>query len=292
MDYEKEISLRVEKIKTIFQAAKEFASIEPDLSVILKHLDTTDNEFCSIAYEGASMGIALRDLEQVGTLSDWRLFNDKAEAHAAQTHAGLGWALAQTNHPVSALLKTFSPLLRFRVLDGYGYYEGVFRQRTSIKAQNTPGVFEDWMLKAYDQGIGRSIWYSCKGDIQKVREMISTFTTDRQSSLWVGIGVACSYVGGCNRDLLKLLQIIAGTYHDELAIGTILAARSRILANSRLSDVELACQTLCKLSAKEAMLLSVKAEPATYKNVNDSYNLWLLNIQKRLPVNHDVNIIK
>jgi hypothetical protein len=291
MDYEKEISLRVEKIKSIFQASKEFASIEPDLSVIVKQLDATDNEFCSIAYEGASMGIALRDLEQCDTLSDWRLFNDRAEAHAAQTHAGLGWALAQTNKAVPHLLKTFPPLLRFRILDGYGYYEGIFRQRTSIQSQKTPVAFEDWMLPAYDQGIGRSLWYSSKGNIYKVQEMISAFALDRQSSLWVGVGVASAYVGGCDKDLLKLLYMVAGQYHEQLAVGAILAARSRVLANSRLSDVELACKTLCNLSAKEALLLSVKAEPRSYRNINESYTVWLSNIQKGLPATHDIKIL-
>jgi hypothetical protein len=291
MDYEKEISLRVEKIRSIFQAAKQLASDEPDLPVLLKHLDNTDNEFCSIAYEGASMGIALRDLEKFGTLSDWRFFNDKAEAHAAQTHAGLGWALAQTNKAVPHLLKTFPPLLRFRILDGYGYYEGIFRQRTSIQARKTPVSFEDWMLPAYDQGIGRSLWYSCKGNIYKIQEMISAFDMERQGYMWVGIGVASAYVGGCDKSLLTSLSIISGKYQDQLSVGAVLAARSRVMANSRLTDVELACRILCQLSSKEAMLLSIKAEPRSYKNSSESYALWLLNIQKRLPITHAINIL-
>ncbi|MES2763367.1 MAG: DUF1702 family protein [Bacteroidota bacterium] len=289
MDCEKEISLRVEKIKGIFQSAKELASTEKDLTILIKQLDTTEHEYCSIAYEGASMGIALNDLEKHDTLSDWRLFNDKAGMHAAQTHAGLGWAIAQLNKPVSTLLKTLSPLLRFRVLDGWGYYDGIFRQRTSIKAQKISENIEAWMLSAYDQGIGRSIWYACKGDVNKVQEMISAFPMERRQSMWVGIGVACSYVGGCDENLLRSLPVVAGHYQDQLAIGTVLAARARAQAHDITDDVELACHIWCHRSAKEAMLLSVKAEPASYENVNDCYALWLSQIQQALTSTENIN---
>jgi enediyne biosynthesis protein E3 len=291
MNCETEISSRIEKIKNIFQNAKELSATEKDLSILLKHLDHTEPEFISIAYEGASMGIALRDFEHSTTLNLWELFNHKATAHAAQTHAGFGWAIAQQNLSVLALTENLSPLLRFRVLDGYGYYDGIFRQRTSIKAQKLPEGLEGVFLQAYDQGIGRSIWYACKGDATKVKEIISGFAMERQSGLWIGIGVACSYVGGCDETLLKSLYTIAGNYQSKLSIGATLAARARVQANAITSDIELACRIWCNLSAQEALLLSVKAEPASHENTNASYAQWLLQIEKALPITHAINKI-
>jgi hypothetical protein len=286
MDCEKEISFRIEKIKTIFQTAKDISSTEKDLKQLIDHLETTELEFRSIAYEGASMAIALKDFEKDDTLNTWHTFNEKASDHAAQTHAGLGWAIAQQNSSPLPFLESLAPLLRFRVLDGCGYYDGIFRQRQSIKAQKFPEELTDTMLKAYDQGIGRSLWYASKGDVKKLEELISGFAPIRHSSLWIGIGVACAYVGGCDESLLNTLLLSSQTYQAQLATGAALAARARVQANAITKDIELACRIWCHSSVQEAMLFTVGAEPDSSVNANDCYFLWLSQIEKKLLLSH------
>lgn len=284
MDCEKEISFRIEKIKTIFQTAKEISTAEKSLDTLIDYLETTDPEFRSIAYEGASMAIAQLAIEKDNTLTIWHTFNQRACAHAAQTHAGLGWAIALQNCSVLPFLETLSPLLRFRVLDGYGYYEGIFRQRSSIKNQKSPEEFDSKMLQAYDQGIGRSLWYSSKGDVKKLEELISIFPSDRHAALWIGIGVASAYVGGCDENLLRSLLSASQKYKTQLATGSALAARARVQANAITGDVELACRIWCHISAQEAMLFTVEAEPSSSLNPNDSYALWLSQIKQKINV--------
>lgn len=284
MDCEKEISFRIEKIKTIFQTATDISTAEKNLDTLIDHLETTDSEFRSIAYEGASMAIAQLDIEKNNTLSVWHTFNERAGAHAAQTHAGLGWAIAQQNRSALPFLETLSPLLRFRVLDGYGYYEGIFRQRQSIKNQRSPEAFDSKMLQAYDQGIGRSLWYTSKGNVEKLEVMIAGFPSDRHAALWIGIGVACAYVGGCDENLLRSLLSASQKHKTQLATGAALAARARVQADAITNDVDLACRTWCHMSAQEAMLLTVEAEPSSSLNSNDSYALWLSQIEQKLNV--------
>ncbi len=284
MDCEKEISFRIEKIKTIFQTATDISTAEKNLDTLIDHLETTDSEFRSIAYEGASMAIAQLDIEKNNTLSVWHTFNERAGAHAAQTHAGLGWAIAQQNRSALPFLETLSPLLRFRVLDGYGYYEGIFRQRQSIKNQRSPEAFDSKMLQAYDQGIGRSLWYTSKGNVEKLEAMIAVFPPDRHAALWLGIGVACAYVGGCDENLLRSLLFASQKHKVQLATGAALAAKARVQANAINNDIELACRTWCNISAQEAMLLTIEAEPSSSLNSNDSYALWLSQIEQKLTV--------
>lgn len=286
MDYEKEISFRIEKIKSIFQEAKEFGSSEKNLDVLIDYLERTENEFRSIAYEGASMTIALMDLEQKNTLNVWYTFNDRAAKHTAQTHAGLGWALAQQNRSALPFLESLAPLLRFRVIDGCGYYDGIFRQRQSIKGQKIPEELNKTMLQAYDQGIGRSLWYACKGDLKKLEELISLFPTDRHAALWIGIGVASAYVGGCDENLLNALFSASQKHQAQLATGAILAARARVQAKAITTDVELACRVWCRTSAQNALLLTIEAEPDLSANATDAYFLWLTQIENKLLLSH------
>ena len=281
MNSEKEISLRTEKIKTIFQSSKEFCNKEDDLAIIISHLENTDPEFRSIAYEGASMALALKDLAAGNTLNHWRsLLEGPGSKHAVQAHAGLGWAFAEQGSSPLPFFETLGPLMPFCVLNGCGYYDGIFKQRQTIKNKKIPEAFHGQLLEAYDQGIGRSLWYSCNGNETKISEIIQTFSSDRHPALWRGIGIACIYVGGCDEIKLRSLLSCAGNYHTQLAVGAIFVARSRIQANTLTPDVELACRVWCNLSTQEALLLNLKSEPDVYSNPHDAYAMWISQMEK------------
>jgi hypothetical protein len=286
MDCEKEISVKIENIKSIFQSSKDFCSSPKQLDVYIEQLELTEPEFRSIAYEGASMAIALTDFEKQGSLNTWHTFHTKAQAHSAQIHAGLGWAIAQQNYTTISSIDTLDPILGYRVLDGCGYYDGIFRQRSAIKGQKIPEQINVEMMQGYDQGLGRSIWYISKGNIARLSELLSLFSSTRHAAFWVGIGVACSYVGGCDKDLLKSLITLARDYQKELATGILLAARARVMTNSTTNDIELACSTLCRMSAQEAAVLSVNSEPDSTIKDKAAYALWLTQIEQGLNLSH------
>ncbi|MDF2451661.1 MAG: hypothetical protein K0S26_1165 [Bacteroidota bacterium] len=259
MGCEKEISLRIEKIKTIFQVSRDLTLTSPDLKELILQLDQTEPEFRSAAYEGASMGIALNDLNKNEILTSWNLFAERAPAHAVQIHVGLGWAVAQQNYSVLPFFGITDVLLSSRVLDGYGYYDGIFRQRSSIKGQKIPEAIQPEMLSSYDQGIGRSLWYISKGDVTKIHELVSAFSLERRAALWTGIGVACAYVGGCDKDLLTSLFESAQELQNNLITGAMLATKSRLQASALTEDVKLAYNTWSKAG---------------------DHNLWLSQIEK------------
>ena len=216
MDSKNNISLQIEKIKTVFQDSKDLAAQQNDLTILIEYLENTDAQFRSIAYEGAAMALALKDIEH---LKDWNAFVTHADKKQLKhLYIGLGWAFAQLNHSPIPLFEKLDPGFRFYVFDGYGYYDGLLRQRTSVKNKKLPFEFNAQQLEAYDQGIGRSLWYTFKGEEKKIKEIVNTFSSIRHSALWKGIGIACAHVGGCDETKLRSLLVCAGEYQKELAI--------------------------------------------------------------------------
>jgi len=171
-------------------------------------------------------------------------------------------------------------LMQCRVMDGYGYYEGIFRKRKAIGEKMISEQFEDKFLHGYDMGLGRSIWYICKADCEKIAEMVASFPSSRQRDLWRGIGAACSYVGGFDEGLLNQLFVASSIHSTQLAIGASLVARSRTEAGSYTRYVDMACRVWCKCSSEDAYNITVKTEPSPVNKIKDPCDAWIKNIEE------------
>ena len=264
---------KMEFIREVYQAAKVFCAGESDLEKIVDYCESSDSEFRSIAYEAASMQIGLRDFAANNQLQIWKYFaDDLAKPHAAQIYAGLGWAIAQEVLELEQLIESFPPLLRYRVADGCGYYDGTFRNRQTVRMKAVPTYIPEKALPAYYQGLGRSLWYISKGDAAKTNELLVGFPELRHSDMWRGVGIAVTYVGGCDEATLNELKIFSGNFFPQFKCGVALAARSRMQAGSITEDTELCSHIICNCSAAEATQLTVDAE-------GDDYFQWLNSIE-------------
>jgi len=225
-----QLETRIDTIVNTFKAAREVAEREGRSTMLSEHLASSNTYFRSVAFEGAAMGLALRDV------SIWKEFlAHEGESHAVQVHIGLGWALAeqQQSVPVDA-----EWLDRDSVLDGYGYYHGLFRRRLSIRTQGIPEGLNDAQLPAFDRGMGRSIWYITKGDVEVLKRITDAFAENRQPNLWRGIGIAVAFVGACNDLLLGQVASASSTYGPQLLEGAQRALRSRTQAGTPTADAE------------------------------------------------------
>jgi len=227
---EDSIAQRVERIVATFKAAREVAEQEGLSATLSEHLAQSDAYYRSVAFEGAAMGLALRDV------SIWKdfLLHDGA-SHAVQIHIGLGWALAEQQKPVEEHADWHD---RDSVLDGYGYYHGLFRRRLSIRTQGIPTGLTDAQLPAFDRGLGRSIWYISKGDVALLKRMTDAFPESRQPNLWRGIGIAVAFVGGCDGPLLRQIACAASAFRPQLLEGAARALKSRTVAGTPIEDAE------------------------------------------------------
>jgi len=230
---------KTEAIKRVFLETQLFYATHDSMPVLIEYLEHTEKEFCSIAYESASMLIALKDFETDVFPDTWLLFaNGPAAAHQAQVYVGLGWAIAKFNFPFLTAVKNIDTQFYFRIADGCGYYDGSFKTRRTVTNKELPDYLPAAAMPMYDQGIGRSIWYTQKADIHMIRSKIETFAANRHADLWRGVGIAVAYVGGCDDADLKTLFKYASTNCFQLACGAALAARSRTMANTMTADTD------------------------------------------------------
>lgn len=261
-----------EKIKRVFLETQLFYAKHDSMPALIEYLENTEKEFCSVAYESASMAIALKSFEKDTFPNDWLLFaGGPAAAHLPQVYVGLGWAIAKSNLPFLTTIKKIDSKFYFRIADGCGYYDGSFKHRRTVTNKELPVYLPAAAMPMYDQGVGRSIWYTEKADLHKICSKIETFATARHADLWRGVGIAVAYVGGCDDADLKILFQYAATNGFQLACGAALAARSRTMANTMTNDTNRCSRLWYALTADDSAI----ANEAVYCN-------WINQIEEKV----------
>ncbi|MBL4586486.1 MAG: DUF1702 family protein [Flavobacteriales bacterium] len=216
------IAENIETVVSTFQKGRALGESRISLDELIMELDKVEQRYRSVAYEGASMGVSIvRD-------DGWRAFRAKSEAHSTQIHIGLGWAFAEQEWPIDKELHHVESEYRSKVLDGFGYWHGLFRIRLTIRTQTIPEVISTENLSNFDQGVGRAIWYISKGEVEKLLNIIGHFPEERKPNLWRGIGIASTYVDGCSEELISELKIASKEFNSEFEKG-IKAAENSLL---------------------------------------------------------------
>jgi enediyne biosynthesis protein E3 len=284
---------KIERIKSIFLDTQLFCARQDNPSSLIGYLEKIEPEFRSIGYESASMAIALKDLQKNQGMDNWLFYaRTLAQAHKAQVYVGLGWAIAKLNLPFLSVVEKIETRLYHRVADGCGYYDGSFRQRQTIINPQLPLYLPEAAMPLYDQGIGRSLWYTSNADINKIHSNVDNFPVSRHAGLWRGIGIAVAYVGGCDEETLKTLLQYAGTNRIELAYGAALAARSRMEANAVTTDTDRCSRLWFTLTANEVNMFSIDpVERAAIEN-EEVYLNWIAKVEEGLANSFEKALIK
>ena len=200
-----QIAQNIETVFNTFQQGKALSDQELGLDELISKLNEFEPRYRSVAFEGASMSVALQN-----SIETWKTYAEQTEKHATQVHIGLGWAIAEQQIDLASSLSQIDSAWQQKVLDGYGYWHGLFRRRLTIRTQQIPTEITSEHQTGFDQGVGRSIWYLSKGNVSKLENIISHFTDERKPNLWQGLGVASTYVGGCSDELIAELNSAAG----------------------------------------------------------------------------------
>lgn len=263
-----------------FHAGKNLSLENHDSDSLIKMLNKVDSNFPSVVFEGAASGLANTVFREKKDFQVWLDFANKLDkAHQAQAYVGLGWALAENAILPSSILEKIQPFRYGRVLDGYGYYHGLLRRRIFVKGAKQPENISEIELQAFDQGIGRSIWYTSKGDLNLLKKMLSDFNESRTPNLWRGIGVAALYVGGINETSTRSLLELANENKTSFLAGAALAAMGKSLNQSIPAADKIAFETLGK-SAKEFANIALEAEEELESSDSErAYFEWLEEIE-------------
>ena len=221
--------------------------------------------FRGFAYEGAAMGLAMRDgLPGGGTRHVADFLRGRADRHVYMVYVGVGWAMARLPRFRWSTLHAPDPLLRWLVLDGYGFHQAYFATRRYVHGQFREERFpwpggHPYAANAIDQGIGRASWFVGGTDPAVVADLFARFPEERRADLWAGAGLAAAYAGGASAEELRQLWDAAGDYRPELMQGAAFAAAARVRADLTQPHTELATEIFCGLSAVAAAKVTDEA---------------------------------
>lgn len=220
---------------------------------LVPRLNTVPLELRGYAYEGAAMGLTGMDCFLPWKKRLRAYMAGPGAPHIYMVHIGAGEALARLRRrPEPFIARLEDRALCWLVMDGYGFHEGFFSRHRYVDEQIVPGHLSSYARRIFDQGLGRSIWFSAGADVERIATMIAAFPQARQADLWIGIGVACGYVGGVDRAAIEALQRAADAYRPQMAVGTAFVAKGRERAGNQVPHTDLACRVLWGISSESA----------------------------------------
>jgi hypothetical protein len=285
---------RLERIGETFVAGYHAALLDAEPQSLTQRLNTVAPDLRGFAFEGAAMGLALTDFLTPWKRNRWASFvTGPGQNHAYMLYVGAGWLLARLKRRPGRALARMDPLLRWLAMDGYGFHDGYFHQRECIERKRVPRCLAGYARRAFDHGLGRSLWFVKGADAERIAQVIAEFSADRQADLWSGIGLACAYAGGVDRVALECLRANAVERLPQLAQGAAFAAKARERGGNPAAHTELACEVLCGMPAREAATITDAAlQDLPPDGADPAYETWRRRIQDRFAGNEPRGFIR
>lgn len=280
------VAERLESIGETFLRGYHAALADKGGAALARSLSLVDPELQGFAFEGAAMALTLLDhLSPLRHRRFRRFLEGEGAPHIYMLHVGAGWAMARLpwlRWRVDSFVSTLDPLARWLALDGYGFHQGYFYWPDSVRRQMIPRGVSGYAHRAFDQGLGRSLWFVEGAEATQIAAAISAFPPARQRDLWSGVGLACAYAGGRTASHLESFRDAAGPFLAQAAQGAAFAAKARQRAGNPAPHSDLACRILCGAPAEAAAAVTDAALTGLPPDgAQPAYEIWRRRIQKQ-----------
>ncbi|MDF0531669.1 DUF1702 family protein [Tsukamurella sp. 8F] len=233
-----------------YHAVLEGGGIDAMVNRVLERFPKGMNGY---AHEGIAMGLTGMDCWLPGKSRFREFLAGAGDAHIYMSHIGAGEALARMGRlPEPFLNRLDNPVERWLVMDGYGFHHGFFQREKYVTKQLLAPYLSPYARRVFDQGLGRSIWFTAGADVDRVAADVAAFSPARQADLWLGIGTGCCYAGGMEPWEIARLREVAAPHVPYVAAGAAFAAKGRHRAGNPVPDTEMACEVLCEASSSDA----------------------------------------
>jgi enediyne biosynthesis protein E3 len=276
--------LHLERVGETFLRGYGLALTEEGIESLAQQLNEIDWELRGFAFEGAAMGLDILD-----QLQPWKaqriptFLRGPGRAHAYMVHVGIGWSMARWRLGIRRRLDRLDPLLQWLALDGFGFHEGYFHwPRFADGSAPRFSTLPAYASRAFDQGLGRSLWFVSGADPAFIASAIAHFPEARRDDLWSGIGLACAYAGGADKGDMYGLRLASGSHWPHLAQGAVFAAGARQRAGNMAFQTETACKLLCDFSAQQAAELCDETLNRLTEDLDPAYEVWRRLIREHL----------
>jgi hypothetical protein len=238
------------------------------------------------AFEGAAMGLALLDL-----ITPWNrrrlsgfLETPAGDTHWYMLHVGAGWAAARlpwARRNFEHAMRRYHPLYSWLMLDGYGFHEAFFYTKKYVYERQPPRRLSRSAARVFDQGVGRSLWFSQGANPERISAAVAGFDHGRRHDLWSGVGLAATYAGGVDRSALEMLLAGSAEHAPQLAQGAAFAAKARKRAGNPAPHTEIACEVFCRMSADEAAAVTDNClQNLPCDSPEPAYQVWRARISE------------
>lgn len=234
--------------------------------------------------EGAAMAAAVLDTMSLRPRRLDFLMTAPFWPHRYLIHVGVGWAWAALRVRRPATHRVLDPLLGWLAWDGVGFARGFFAPRRHLLQQSPPLRSRGYAARVADQGLGRCLWFYGGAQPGEVARLVRTFSPDRRSDVWSGVGLAATYAGGASADSLAPLIEGAGSWQADLAQGAVFGATARVAAGEVMPDTDAISRRLCGLSPTEAAAVADEARRGCSRGAADDYERWRKRIRDLVPL--------
>ncbi|WP_017598714.1 DUF1702 family protein [Nocardiopsis lucentensis] len=256
-------------------------------------LETVDAALRGFAYEGTTMAFTVRDALPVGGSDRTRdLMDGPARPHTFLAYIGIGFAMARLPRRLwrSVLPELtdnpYHPTMSWLAVDGYGFDLAYFDTRRWVDRQDTPHTYPwlgapDYFPRAFDQGVGRALWFIHGARCAAVADAVRAFPERRRPDLWSGVGLAAAFAGGAESGPLTDLLRAAGPDAPHLAQGAVFAAKARVYSGCVPDHTESVVRALTGLGTAAAAALADDhaVEPGERGGV-PAYEVWRSGIRE------------
>ena len=284
---------RLERVGTTFLVGYHAALLDPRPETLAATLESEIAQgWRGFGYEGAGFGLAVSDV--ILPRPPWRrsrlqsFLEGAGWRHRYLVLVGAGWSLARLPRRYGSALAGLDPVLRWLAFDGYGFHHGFFAWRRAIERRRVPRRLRGYGRRAFDQGLGRSLWFVMGMDPERIAASIDRFAEDRRGHLWSGVGLACAFAGGLAAEGVAELRHRADRWAADAAQGATFAAKARGEAGEVTDWLELACAGLCGTSAAETKALADDLEAdlpddgGSLAAPEPAYEVWRRRVREAL----------
>ncbi|MBV7331273.1 DUF1702 family protein [Chloroflexi bacterium TSY] len=255
----------------------------PDPDHLWQRIQRVEDEFRDFAIEGVGTGYATLDLVTSGDhLNRW--LNGPAAAYLDIVYIGVGIALARQQVPLEPYIAELDPIMRWKIVDGYGFTFGMFNWEEGIDKLHFPSYLSEEARHAYYQGLGRSLWMACCGEGSDIAKIISRFPLMYHGDIWSGAAYCSTMTGGVERESLEQFRTLGQHHLPAIAQGAAFATQTRGCSGSFLPWNELACQVYWQMSAQDVSAIAQETlRVAKQRHVTEGenpYQAWRTHIQQ------------
>ncbi|RKR86903.1 uncharacterized protein DUF1702 [Micromonospora pisi] len=292
-----EATRRLEAIPQAVICGFEWAIDARTLWEVERRLALVEPEMRGFAYEGATMAYTIRDAMAGGRGGRAReLLSGSGQPHIFLTYIGIGFAMARLprmlwRNVLPDLTGTpYYPTMSWLAVDGLGFDRAYFDTGRWVTRQARPRPYPwqghpAYFSRAWDQGVGRALWFIHGAQVAQVASAVDRFDADRRADLWSGVGLAATYAGGCGEAELADLRRLAGGHTRDLAQGSVFAAKARFFSGFEPRHTEVAVRALADLDLAAAARLAdeVAAGGLAATDVPE-YEVWRALVRSGLPL--------